>query len=300
MAFQHKPLNQQVIVITGASSGIGLATAEAAAREGACLVLAARSEETLQEVRERLSHTGNAQVECVVADVSHAVDLGRVADTAIQRFGRIDTWVNNAGVSIYGRLDQIGEEDARRLFDVNFWGVVYGSLIALPHLRAGGGALINIGSEASEAYVPLQGIYVASKHAVKGFTDTLRVEIEELDKAPVTITLIQPTAVDTPFPQHARNYMDREPKLPTPQIEPERVAEAILKAATEGGRDITVGLMATLNTVTADLAPALADKLAAKQAERQLEDEAPRNPEGTLYRPGNAGHTHGDRGATRH
>jgi short-subunit dehydrogenase len=300
MATPHKPLNEQVIVITGASSGIGLATAQAAARAGASLVIAARSEETLQDICEQLSQDEHAEVECVVADVANAQEVRRICDAAIARFGRIDTWVNNAGVSIYGRLDQIGEEDARRLFDVNFWGVVYGSLIALPHLRASGGALINIGSEASEAYVPLQGMYVASKHAVKGFTDTLRVEIEELDKAPVSITLIQPTAVDTPFPQHARNYMDREPKLPTPQIEPEKVAEAILKAAVEGGRDITVGLMATLNTVTADLAPGIADKMAAKQAERQLEDEPPRNPEGTLYRPGNAGQTHGEHGATRH
>src|SRR5437868_13806310 len=89
------------------------------------------------------------------------------------------------------------------------------------------GALINVGSEVSEAYVPLLGMYTATKHAVKGFTDALRVEIEDLDKAPVSVTLIQPTAVDTPFPQHARNYMAQEAKLPTPQIDPEKVAEAI-------------------------------------------------------------------------
>src|SRR4029079_11582679 len=106
------------------------------------------------------------------------------------------------------------DEDNRRLFDTNFWGVVYGSLAALPHLKTNGGALLNVGSEVSEAVVPLQGMYSASKHAVKGFTDALRVEIEEIDGAPVSITLIQPTAVDTPFPQHARNYMANEPKLP--------------------------------------------------------------------------------------
>ena len=178
---------------------------------------------------------------------------------AVDRFGRIDTWVNNAGVSIYGRLDEVTEEDSRRLFDTNFWGVVNGSLAALPHLKRQGGALINVGSEVSEAVVPLQGMYSASKHAVKGFTDALRVEIEDVDEAPVSITLIQPTAVDTPYPEHATNYMDKEPKLPTPMIDPEQVAEAILKAAVSGGRDVKVGAMAVMNTVLSKFLPSVAD-----------------------------------------
>jgi len=301
MGFSHKPLNEQVIVLTGASSGIGLATAEAAARAGARLVLAARSEETLQQICERLNSMGGTEVVPVVADVGVRADVQRVAATAMERFGRIDTWINNAGVAIYGRIDQVSEEDAKRLFDTNFWGVVFGSLAALPHLRAGGGALVNVGSEVSDAFIPLQGFYVASKHAVKGFTDALRVEIEELDKAPVTITLIQPTAVDTPYPQHAANYMDREPKLPTPQIEPEKVAEAILHAATHGGRDVTVGAMAKLNTAMAKVMPSVADKMSARQAERQLEDEPPQHDlQGALYRPSNDGRVHGSDSATRH
>ena len=226
--------------------------------------------------------------------------MQRVAVEAMTHFGRIDTWVNDAGVSIYGRLDEVSEADSRRLFDTNFWGVVNGSLVALTQLRQSHGALINVGSEVSDAVIPLQGMYSASKHAVKGFTDALRVEVEELEKAPVTITLIQPTAVDTPYPQHARNYMDREPKLPTPQIDPEDVAKAILKAAVEGGRDIKVGVVAKLNTMTAKLAPSLGDKLSAKQAERQQYEEPPRDPEGTLHRPGESGRVHGEGGATRH
>ncbi|MFL6660799.1 MAG: SDR family NAD(P)-dependent oxidoreductase [Rhizobacter sp.] len=207
--------------------------------------------------------------------------------------GRIDTWINDAGLSIYGRLDQVSEADSRRLFDINFWGVVNGSLAALPHLRASGGALINLGSEVSDAVLPLQGMYAASKHAVKGFTDALRVEIEEVDKANVSITLIQPTAVDTPFPEHARNYMDKEPKLPTPMIEPIRVAEAILKAATEGGRDITVGAMAAVDTTLSKLLPRLGDKFAALQAGRQQKKSAPVDPEGSLFQPGATGRIHG-------
>src|SRR5688572_31916010 len=226
MTKSGQPLDQQVIVVTGATSGIGLCTACLAAERGASLILVARSESVLQLLAKDINARGGHAL-AVSADVADRAQLDQVALVAIGTFGRIDTWINNAGVSIYGRIDEVSEADSRRLFDTNFWGMVNGSLAALPHLKKHGGALINVGSEVSEAIVPLQGMYSASKHAVKGFTDALRVELEELDKAPVAITLIQPTAVDTPFPQHARNYMEQEPKLPTPQIEAEKVAHAI-------------------------------------------------------------------------
>jgi NAD(P)-dependent dehydrogenase (short-subunit alcohol dehydrogenase family) len=213
-----KPLKEQVIVITGASSGIGLATARMSVKKGARVVLAARSHNATQQIVDELNATGKPTagpraifIDC---DVFHRDQVESVARQAIATFGRIDTWVNNAGTSIYGRLDEVSEEDSRKLFDINFWGVYYGSLAALPHLKANGGALINVGSEVSEAVIGYQGTYSTTKHAVKGFTDALRVEIENIDQAPVSITLIQPTATDTPFPQHARNYMDQEPKLP--------------------------------------------------------------------------------------
>ena len=298
MGIKLKSLDQQVIVITGASSGIGLATAEAAAKAGAKVVLAARSEEAMDEVVKRITAAGGQAV-YVPCDVAERAQVERVAAEAFDRFGRIDTWVNNAAVGIYGRLDEVSDADARRLFDVNFWGLVYGSLAALPHLKRQGGALINVGSEVSEAYVPLIGMYVASKHAVKGFTDTLRVEVEEVDKAPVSITLIQPTATDTPFPQHARNYQDKEAKLPTPMIEPKKVADAILDAAVKPTRATRVGAGAVLNTAAAKFVPALADKLAAKQVDRQHYDERPRNPDGALNEPSEStgvAQTHGTGG----
>lgn len=281
MAIQLKPLNEQVIVITGASSGIGLATSRKAAIAGACPVLVCRSVHTIGEIAEEIvSHGGQSlAMEC---DVSVRADIEQVATQVIAKFGRIDTWINNAGIGIYGRLDEVTDDDARRVFDVNYWGVVYGSLVALPYLRQNGGALINVGSEVSEAYVPLLGAYTASKHAVKGFTDTLRVEIEEVDQAPVSITLIQPTAVDTPFPQHARNYQTQEPKLPDPKIQAEQVAEAILDAAVHPTRAKRVGLMATVNTLTAKLMPAVADRMVKSLAEKQHRNEAPRNPQGIL------------------
>lgn len=297
MAVTLKPLDQQVIVVTGASSGIGLATAEAAARKGAKVVFTARSERTLEQVAARIRDAGGEAI-AVAADVGDRVQVERVAQAAIDRFGRIDTWVNDAGVSIYGRLDSVSEEDSRRLFDTNFWGVVNGSLAALPHLLKQGGALINVGSEVSDAVVALQGMYSASKHAVKGFTDALRVELEDMDHAPIAVTLIQPTAVDTPFPQHARNYMPREPKLPTPTIDPESVAEAILEAAAEPTRSRKVGVMARVNTAMAKAVPALADKVAARQADRQQYAEPPRDPVGTLYTPGESGRIRGSGGRT--
>ena len=119
MTIRLKPLDEQVIVITGASSGIGLATAEEAANRGAKLVLAARSEQTLGQIVERLKAAGS-QVVSVACDVAERQQVNRVADVAISTFGRIDTWVNNSGIAIYGRLDEVSEADSRRLFDTNF------------------------------------------------------------------------------------------------------------------------------------------------------------------------------------
>jgi short-subunit dehydrogenase len=228
----------------------------------------------------------------VEADVGNRSDVERIAGTAMERFGRIDTWVNNAGLSVYGRLDTVSDEDSHRMFQTNFWGVVYGSIVALQHLRVNGGALINVGSEASEAAIGLQGMYSASKHAVKGFTDALRVEMME-DKAPVSITLIQPTAVDTPFPEHAGNYLSQEPKLPTPMIEPEKVASAILDAAVKPARDVKVGAMSVINTNMAKILPALGDTMSRMQMGRQQRDEAPHSRQGTLYQGGEAGRIRG-------
>jgi short-subunit dehydrogenase len=292
MASSLKPLDQQVIVITGASSGIGLATAQDAAARGAKLVLVARSGDVLEAIADGLA-TGGHEAIHVVADVADRAQVEEAARRAIAHFGRIDTWVNCAGGTIYGRLDQVSEEDSRRLFDVNFWGMVNGSLTALPHLRMTGGALVNVGSEASELVIPMQGMYSASKHAVKGFTDALRIEVEHMDGAPVSISLIEPTAVDTPLPQHARNYMDREPTLPSPQLDPHQVADAILQAATTPVRDLKVGMMAKLDVTMEKLMPGVVDVLSVFQVPRQQLDAAPKNPAGALYQAGAEGRIYG-------
>jgi short-subunit dehydrogenase len=234
-----KKLSNQVIVITGASSGIGLVTARMAAAQGARLVLAARSEEALRQLVAEIEKDGGQAIH-VVADVSNQDEVRHIAETAQNRFGGFDTWINNSGVSIYGKIEEVPIEDMRKLFETNFWGLIYGSMEATKHLKQKGGAIINIGSILSETTAILQTIYSASKHAVKGFTDGLRMELE-MDEAPVVVTLIKPAAIDTPYPLHAKNYMEREAQHAPPAYAPETVARAILHCCEVPEREITVG-----------------------------------------------------------
>jgi short-subunit dehydrogenase len=259
MNVQLKNLSAQVMVITGASSGIGLVTARMAARRGARLVLAARSEDALRQLTEEINAVGG-EATYVVADVGREEDVRRINEKAQERFGGFDTWVNNAGVSIYGNLLDVSLEDMRRLFDTNLWGVVYGSLVAAERLRTRGGAIINVGSTLSDRAIPVQGIYSASKHAVKGFTDALRMELEA-EGAPVSVTLIKPGAIDTPYTEHAKNYMEREPSLPPPVYAPEVVAEAILYCAENPERDVFAGGAGKAISMSGHYAPRVTDKV---------------------------------------
>ncbi len=286
MKIQLKKLSTQVIVITGATSGIGLTTARRAAKRGAALVLAARSEDALLRLVEELGKQGT-QVAHVVADVGVEQDVRRIAEVAIERFGGFDTWINNAGISIFGRNEDVSLADQRRLFQTNFWGVVHGSLVAVEHLRERGGALINLGSEVSDRALPLQGAYSASKHAVKGFTDSLRMELRA-EGAPVSVTLIKPAAIDTMFVEHAKNYMDVEPRLPAPIYAPELAADAILYAAEHPKRDLFVGGAAKLISSSAHYAPRLMDTLMKRFMFRQQRTDVPARDreQNSLHAPG--------------
>jgi short-subunit dehydrogenase len=293
MDIRLKPINQQVIVITGASSGIGLATARAASRKGAKVVLASRNKEALQKIEQELNQKGGQAIH-VVADVGNSEDVQQIAATAVQRFGGFDTWVNDAGVSIYGKLENVSEEDSRRLFDTNFWGVVSGSLIAANLLKSRGGAIINIGSELSDLGIPLQGMYAASKHAVKGFTDSLRMELEE-ENAPISVTLIKPAGINTPYTEHAKNYTDHELTLPPPVYEPEEVANAILHAAVHPNRDIYVGSASKLMSSLNKHIPSVVDWVNEKfMIDMQLRDERAQLREDSLHQAGSDGRIHGN------
>src|SRR5690348_15497520 len=193
--FIPKSLKDQVIVITGASSGIDLATAREAARRGAKVVLASRNAEELRQITDEIRAAGGSAIS-VAADVAEPDAVERIGESAAREFGGVDTWVNNAGVSIYGKLTDIPLADKRRLLDVNFWGVVNGCRTAVRLMRDHGGTIINVGSEVSDRAIPLQGIYSASKHAVKGYTDALRMELEH-EELPIFVTLVKPSAIDT-------------------------------------------------------------------------------------------------------
>jgi len=259
MNVKLKKLSNQVIVITGASSGIGLVTARLAAKRGARVVLNARNEEALRQVTDDINTQGGQAIH-VPGDVGHFDDVQKIADEAIRRFGGFDTWVNNAGVSIYGPILNQSLADQRRLFETNYWGVVHGSIVACAHLRTRGGALINVGSVLSDVAIPVQGTYCATKHAVKGYTDALRLELEE-EGAPISLTLIKPSSIDTPYTRHAKNLMPVEPQNPPPVYAPDLVAEAILHCAEHPERDLYVGGGGKVLAEASHLAPRLTDKL---------------------------------------
>jgi short-subunit dehydrogenase len=288
-----KPVKEQVIVITGASSGIGLATARMAAKRGARVVLAARNEADLRTVTDEIRANGGRAI-CVIADVSREDDVDRIGEAALREFGGIDTWVNNAGLSIYGKLTEIPIDDKRRLFDVNFWGVVNGCRTAVRFMKHRGGALINVGSEVSDRAIPLQGIYSASKQAVQGYTDALRMELEH-DGVPISVTLVKPSAINTPYPEHARSYLEEGvPALPPPLYEPEVVAKAILTCAEKPVRDIVVGGAGRAQILMGAIAPRLTDKLMeGPMWKQQKRYDMPHARAGNLDEPQRDGRAHG-------
>jgi short-subunit dehydrogenase len=253
-----KPLGEQVIVVTGATSGIGLAIVQRAFREGSAVVAVSRNEAALEALRDRLVSSGGRVTVCV-ADVADQAAVEHVAEAAIAAFGGFDSWINNAGIGTYGTLEQVPTTDHRRVFDVNYFGVLHGSLVAARHLRQrGGGAIVNIGSILGDRAIVEQGAYSATKHAVQSLTDTLRMELER-DNAGVSVTLVKPAAVDTPFPEHARNFMDAPPRLPQPLYRPEIVADAVLFACAHPRRTIYAGGGGLLSVLMARAAPRLTD-----------------------------------------
>ena len=280
-----RPLTDQVVVITGASSGIGLVTARLAAERGARVVLAARNAADLEQAVESIRQEGGRAVH-VLADVTEPEQVERIATTAMQEFGGVDTWVNNAAAAMYGKATDLELEDMRRQMDVVFWSVVYGSRTAVKHLGEKGGAIINVASVLADWSVPLQAIYCAAKHAVKGFTDALRMELER-DGLPISVTLIKPASMDTPFFEKARNYLREEPQPVPPVYAPEVTARAILRAAERPVREVVAGGVTRVFGAARAVSPRLADRWLGNAGFEQQLAGRPARPfeDNNLYEP---------------
>jgi NAD(P)-dependent dehydrogenase (short-subunit alcohol dehydrogenase family) len=292
MKAKLKSLPDQVLVITGASSGIGLVTARKAAAAGAKVVLASRNGSDLAAAVEEIRSDGGQAVH-VVADVTDPRQVAAIAETAIRTFGRIDTWVNNAGVALYGRFMDLDLEDLRRQFDVLYWGVVHGCRTAVPHLRENGGALINIASVLADRAIPLQANYCAAKHAVKGFSNALRVELEA-EGLPISVTVIKPTSIDTPFFDKAKSLMGVEPQPVPPVYAPEIVARAILESAQKPVRELNVGGAGRAMSAAEKVSPRLMDLALEKVGFESQKTDIPASGRNNLFAP--LPHDGGERG----
>jgi short-subunit dehydrogenase len=261
-------ISDAVVVITGASSGIGKAAALAFAERGARLVLAARRIDALERTREECAWRG-ASAHAVPADVTEEDDVQELARRALDRYERIDVWVNNAAVYTAGSFTETPPDAFRRVIETDFFGYVHGARAVLPVFkRQGHGVLINVGSMVSKLSEPYFSAYVAAKHAVHGFGKSLRQELTLERVKDVHICTIMPATVDTPFFQHAANYSGRALKAMPPVYPAERVAEVIVACAEHPKREVFVGNAARLFNLQYRLSAALAESALAKMVAR--------------------------------
>lgn len=275
-----------VAVITGASSGIGRATALEFARRGAHVVLAARRDEPLHDLEAECRRMGVRAV-AVPCDVADERAVQNLASQALSIFGRVDVWVNNAGVYLAGKFDQTPVEDIRRLFEVNFFGVVYGSRAALPIFkRQRRGVLINIGSLNSKIPTPYFSAYAASKHAVAGLSGALRQELMLEGAEEIFVCTVMPQGVDTPIFQHAGNYTGRALKALPPVASPERAAKVIVGLVEKPRREAFVGNAARLLNFQHLISPGATEALIARTVDSQHFQDRPAPPtRGAIHRP---------------
>jgi NAD(P)-dependent dehydrogenase (short-subunit alcohol dehydrogenase family) len=250
-------LGNHVVVITGASSGIGRETALEFGRRGAHIVAAARNQEALETLEVEVGRLGG-EVLPIVTDVSDYTQVSDLATRAAERFGRIDTWVNNAGVATYGTVEQMDAAELHRVIEVNLIGEIYGMKAALPHLRRSGGTIINVSSALGERAIPLQAAYCAAKHGVVAFSEALRLELKS-EGSRVQVVDVLPSSINTPLFSHARSKIGVKPKPVGRIYEPAVVAEAIVAAAQRPVRQVYAGFAGRMLDVAQRMSPRLTD-----------------------------------------
>jgi NAD(P)-dependent dehydrogenase (short-subunit alcohol dehydrogenase family) len=274
-----RTLQDKVVVVTGASSGFGKGAALRFAEEGAAVVLAARRGELLEDLARQCEGLG-VKALALPTDVSRREEVERLAEAAVRTFGRLDVWVNDAGVGALGRFERIPLDLHEHVIRTNLLGTLYGSYFAYRHfLKGKGGILINVASELGRHTVPYYSSYAAAKHAVVGLSDSLRQEIAQNDVKGVHVCLVMPTAHDTPFFDHAANYTGREIEAPKPLHDPQNVVETIVRLALDPQDKEIVGADGVVKILMKALAPKLEEKMAAKQMHKTQFEKPPAAPD---------------------
>ncbi|HEY9670497.1 MAG TPA: SDR family oxidoreductase [Waterburya sp.] len=258
---QLKPIDQQVVAVVGASSGIGRETAIQLAARGAKLVVSARSEPGLNSLVDEIRQMGGEAI-AVPADVTNFEQVKAIADKAIEQYGRLDTWVHLAAINLYATFEQTTPEEFKRVIDVNLMGQVHGAMAALPHLkREGQGSLIHVSSVEARRSFPYHSAYGASKHGIDGFLEAMRVELMHEGLSSINVTNVMPASINTPLFNKSRTKIGVKPQGLPPIYQPDIVVDAILYAACHPTRNIIAGGAGRAMDLIQRLSPQLMDTL---------------------------------------
>jgi len=274
MAYQAQITRRPTVVVTGASAGVGRAIALRFARAGAKLALIARDGEALAAVKRDVERLGGAAM-IVPADVADADAVFAAADKVAGEMGPIDVWINDAMVTVFAPLWDMTPEEFRRVTEVTYLGFVHGTMAALRHMRPRNhGTIIQIGSALAYRGIPLQSAYCGAKHAIRGFTDSLRSELIHARSA-IALTVVELPAVNTPQFDWARTHMPRKPRPVPPVVQPEVIAETVFRAALRPPREYWIGT-STMKAILANMAiPGFLDRYLAKHTFTQQETSVP-------------------------